>query len=306
MDMVNFWIDLGSLPLYTYRWQPENDAPPRAVVQIVHSISEHMGRYDEFASFLTDYGYEVWGHDHPGHGKTGPEPGRCSGDAMSLLLGGISAVREAIARELPDVPVILMGHGMGSFLSLRSTQLDKTHWDGLILSGTSDRIPPIMERAAMASNTLLARLKKRRMAEAALYQIIAKGMGGLGLDRSDWRTRDVREARRFYEDPHCGIPMDHDFMKSLARGLSFWYRRQELGRLSRSMPVLIISGTDDRIGNFGKGAAKLAKSLSDVGIGAIYLRFYEGARHDLLWEFSRQETMVDILEFLKISAKELI
>ena len=302
--MLNSWIDLGSLPLNTYRWRPENDAVPRAVVQIVHSISEHMGRYEEFASFLTDYGYEVWGHDHPGHGQTGPEPGKCPGDAMSLLIGGISAVREAIAKEHPDIPVILFGHGLGSFLSLRSTQLDQTHWDSLILSGTSDRIPPIMERAAMASTTLLARLKKRRLAEAALFQIIAKGMGGLGIDRSDWRTRDIKEAWRYYEDPHCGIPMDHDFMKSLARGLSFWYRREELAKMSRSMPILIISGTDDRIGNFGKGAAKLAKSLTSAGLPLVYLRFYEGARHDLLWEYSRQETMVDILEFLKISAKE--
>ena len=302
--MVNFWIDLGTLPLYTWRWTSDHSATPRAVIQIVHSLSEHMGRYEEFASFLTDYGYEVWGHDHPGHGQTGPEPGKCPGDAMSLLLGGVSAVREAIAREHPDVPVYLFGHGLGSFLALRSAQLDKSHWDGLILSGTSDRLPPILERAAMASNTMLARVKKRRLAEAAVNLLMTRGIGTLGIHRFDWRTRDTREARRYYEDPHCGIPTDHEFMNSLTRGLSVWYRKEELARLSRALPVLIISGTEDRVGNNGKGAAKLAKSLTSAGLPLVYLRFYEGARHDLLWEFSRQETMVDILEFLRISAKE--
>lgn len=304
--MKNFTVDLGNLPLYTTRWELEDGRAPRAVIQIIHSLSEHMGRYEELASFLNDYGYEVWGHDHPGHGRTGPELGSSSGDAMSMLLGGISAVRDAIAKDLPDVPVILMGHSIGAFLSLRAAELDKNKWDALILSGASDRNPILLERAAIASNSLLARLKKRQSAEKALYQIILKGFssGGLRLERTDWRTRDPEEVTRFYRDPLCGFPMDHEFMKSLARGLSFWYRREELAKIANGLPVLIISGTDDRIGNYGKGPAKLAKSLTSAGLSQIYLRFYEGSRHDLLWDFSRRETMMDILEFLKLTVKE--
>lgn len=302
--MMKVEVNLGELPLATYRWQYEA-GQPKAVVQIIHSISEHMGRYEELASFLNDYGYEVWGHDHPGHGSTGPSLGSVSGDAMSLLLGGIHAVREAIAKELPDVPVILLGHSMGSFLALRAAELDKTRWDGLILSGTNDRNPILLERAHLASNTLLSHLKKRKGAERALYHMILKGFAsGIHLARTDWRTSDPIEAARYEEDPRCGFPVDHEFMKSLAKGLSVWYRKDELARLSKNLPILIISGTQDRIGNFGKGAAKLARSLSGAGLPLIYLRFYEGARHDLFWEITRQETMVDLLEFLKISTKE--
>lgn len=306
MEARNFTVDLGSLPLYTTRWQLEEGRKPKAVIQIVHSLSEHMGRYEEFATYLNDYGYEVWGHDHPGHGQTGPELGSCSGDAMSLLLGGIHAVRDVISQEVPDIPVVLMGHSVGACLSMRAVELNKHSWDALILSGANDRNPVLLERAAIASNSLISRLKNPKVAEKAIFQVILKGFtsGALKLERADWRTRDPEELHRFYKDPYCGFPIDHDFKRSLVRGLSYWYRRGELTKIENSLPILIISGTEDRIGNFGRGASKLAKNFSDAGLLRIYLRFYEGARHDLLWEYSRKETMVDILEFIKIAVKE--
>lgn len=303
---MNLRIGLGDLPLAAYRWPLEGKRAPKAVVQLVHSLSGHMGRYEEFAAFLNDYGYEVWGHDHPGHGKTGPELGRASGDAMSLLLGGISLVRDSIRAEHPDLPVFLFGHSIGSFLALRSLQLDKTGWDGVILSGTNDRNPLLLEETIVAVYPLLAHLKKSRAAERALTGMVVKRVesGLLYRGHSHWRTRDLMQETLYNSDPLCGFPVNHDFLKSLAKGLSYWFRKEELDKLSKALPVLIISGTDDPIGNYGKGAAKLAKSLTGSGLSRVYLRFYEGARHDLLWETSREETMYDILEFLKLAVRE--
>lgn len=307
--MINFTVKLGGLPLYTYCWALEEGRLPKAVVQVVHGVSEHMGRYDEFASFLNDYGYEVIGHDHPGHGMTGPVLGEVSGDAMSLLLGGITEVRDVIRRERPGVPVILFGHSMGSFLALRSMEMDPQGWDALILSGTNDRNPLIMERFTLLSESLLRGIKKNPVMEKAMYELILKGShAGIlnGKKNSAWRTRDQLEVKLFDQDPACGFEMNLDFMKSLAKGQSVWYRKEELSKLEKSLSILIISGTQDHVGNYGKGAARLAKSLTQAEIPLVYLRFYEGARHDLLWEESRSETMYDILEFLKLAVKEQI
>ena len=304
--MSNLKVKLGDFPLYAYHWPPENGRVPKAVVQIVHGVSEHMGRYEEFAAFLNDYGYEVIGHDHPGHGKTGPELGRVPGDAMSLLLGGITAVRDAIQKEYPGIPVILFGHSMGSFLALRAMEMDSQGWDALILSGTNDRNPHIMERFTMLSDSVLRRVRKNPGLEKAVYELVLRGShAGIlnGRKRSSWRTRDEIERLKFDEDPACGFEMDLDFTKSLAKGLSVWYRKEELAKLEKSLPILIISGTEDPVGNYGRGAARLAKSLTRAGISQVYLRFYEGARHDLLWEDSRTETMYDILEFLRLAVK---
>ena len=51
------------------QWLPD-EGQPRAVVQIVHGVAEHMGRYDAFARFLAGHGFAVCGEDHRGHGKT--------------------------------------------------------------------------------------------------------------------------------------------------------------------------------------------------------------------------------------------
>lgn len=306
--MDNMTVKLGDLPLYTYHWPLEEGRAPKAVVQIVHGVSEHLGRYEELAAFLNDYGYEVIGHDHPGHGRTGPELGIVSGDAMSLLLGGITAVRDVIRKAQPGVPVVLMGHSMGSFLALRSMEMDAQGWDALILSGTNDRNPPILERFTLLSESLWRRNRKNPMVEKAIYQLVLKGShaGILNRKGAAWRTRDQNEVRLFQDDPACGFEMNLEFMKSLAKGLSVWYRKEELAKLGKNLPVLIISGTQDHVGNYGKGAARLAKSLTAAGISQVYLRFYEGARHDLFWEESREETMYDVLEFLKLAVKEPI
>ena len=307
--MSNFTANLGDIPLYIYHWPLEEGRIPKAIVQIVHGVSEHMGRYDEFAIFLNDYGYEVLGHDHPGHGKTGPGLGQVSGDAMSLLLGGITAMRDVIRRERPGIPVILFGHSMGSFLALRAMEMDPLGWDALILSGTNDRNPPILERFTLLSESLFRRIKKNVAVEKAMYDLVLKGShAGIlnGKRRSAWRTRDENEVKLFDQDPACGFEMNLEFMKSLAKGLSVWYRKDELSKLDKSLPILVVSGTQDHVGNYGKGAARLARSLTQAGIQSVYLRFYEDARHDLLWEESRTETMYDILEFLKLAVKEQI
>lgn len=307
MIVSNFNVNLGDLPLYTYHWPLPEGKSPKAVVQLVHGVSEHMGRYEEFAAFLNDYGYEVFGHDHPGHGQTGPEPGVVSGDAMSLLLGGITAVRDVLRKDRPEVPVILFGHSMGSFLALRAMELDPRGWDALILSGTNDRNPPILERLSLLSESLLRRVGKKKTMEKAMVGLILAGShAGIlnGRKSQAWRTRVTEEVRRFEADPACGFEVDLDFMKSLAKGLSVWYRKEELAKLEKSLPVLILSGTQDHVGNYGKGAARLARSLTQAGITLVYLRFYEGARHDLLWEETSSETMYDILEFLKLAVKE--
>lgn len=54
--------------IYVRQWLP--DSAPIGVIQICHGISEHIGRYDDFAKFLASNGFVVAGEDHLGHGKS--------------------------------------------------------------------------------------------------------------------------------------------------------------------------------------------------------------------------------------------
>jgi len=59
--------------IFTYRWLATPSA--KAVVQIVHGITEHAGRYARLAAALTRAGYHVYANDHRGHGRTAQFPG---------------------------------------------------------------------------------------------------------------------------------------------------------------------------------------------------------------------------------------
>lgn len=306
--MENFTVDMG-YPLYTYYWPTRERGSSRGVVQLVHGIAEHMGRYDEVAAFLNDYGYDVYGHDHPGHGRTGPELGHVRGDAMSHLLGGITAVADRIRERHPNQPVYLMGHSAGSFLALRSLELNPKGWNGLILSGPGTSNPALFKRLIMLTNKIYKEEGKDSGTHRLFYKLFLRrskvsllsGSGSLA-----WRTRDREELTLFNNDPYSGQEMDFEFMRSLANGISVWYRKEEVDRLEKTLPVLILSGTGDMVGGFGKGATTLAKSLTARGLSEVYLRLYERARHDLLWETSKRETMYDILDFLRLVGKEPI
>lgn len=304
--MEKFTINMG-YPIYTYHW-PARDpgSSSRGVVQLVHGMSEHMARYDEFAAFLNDYGYEVYGHDHPGHGSTGPELGHVPGDAMSHLLGCISAVSDEIRTRHPDQPVFLFGHSLGSYLALRSMEHDPDRWHALILSGPGTGSTGIFKYLSRITDRLNRNgrgLKPGGLLNKMLLQNTRANLLS-GSKMLSWRNRDINEVAHFLDDPRSGQEMDEEFMQSLARGISVWYRREELERLRSNLPVLIVSGTGDVVGGFGKGAASLARNLTGRGLTEVYLRLYEGARHDLLWETSKRETMYDILDFLRLAGKE--
>ena len=124
-------------------WRPEDT--PRGVVQLVHGISEHMGRYDHFARFLAEHGFAVVGHDHLGHGRTaaGPEEYGWFGekDGWRHVVKDVRALREQAGAECPGVPYFLMGHSMGSFVVRGYLMFWPGTVDGAILSGTGPSPP---------------------------------------------------------------------------------------------------------------------------------------------------------------------
>ena len=115
---AEFWFDSqGAGKIRCRSWLPQG--APRAVVQLVHGIAEHVDRYDGFARFLTEQGFAVVAEDHMGHGKS------INGEGIQGYFHGgwFTAVADTyhlleLTREAyPDIPYILFGHSMGSFMA---------------------------------------------------------------------------------------------------------------------------------------------------------------------------------------------
>ena len=134
--MKEFYLDsCGGGRLHCAIWTPEGE--PKAVVQLIHGIAEHIGRYDEFARFLNAHGYVVAADDHMGHG------GSVENGVKGYFSGGwLSAVEDEkrlhdeIAAQYPALPYYILGHSMGSFLLRTYLYTYPDAVDKAVISGT--------------------------------------------------------------------------------------------------------------------------------------------------------------------------
>lgn len=285
------------VPLFVYRWLPANH--PRTVVQIVHGMAEHAGRYDALARELNRAGYAVYANDHRGHGRTASSAAELGFFAEArgwrACLDDINLLRHYIAAEHAHTPVILLGHSMGSFMAQQAAGENRDSFAGLVLSG-SYRQPRMLARAG----ALLARFEALRIGprgRSGLLQALTLGAYNRRFTPArtpfDWLTRDHDAVDRYAADPACGfrptVQLWIDLLDALAAGLPL---------PSRQLPVYIMSGERDPVAATDPGARRLAASFREVGLKSVTHRVYPEARHELFQETNRDEVIRDLIAWI--------
>ena len=274
------------------------------VVQIAHGIAEHIERYDDFAAFLAENGFLVVGNDHLGHGKSINDESDlgffAENGGWQLVVGDMRKLFEATHAEFPDVPYFLFGHSMGSFLSRTYIIKYPKGLDGVILCGTGQQTPPIV-----ASGKLLARLVRRDGArkKSDLINSVAFGSYNNRIKPRrtdfDWLSRDSAVVDRYIADPLCGFIPSVDLFLNMLEGIEFIGAPKNISRMEQSLPVFLISGEEDPVGEYGKGVMRVYKAFLDAGMTDVTMKLYPDCRHELLNELNRDEVMADILGWLK-------
>ncbi len=254
--------------------------PARAALQLLHGVGEHAGRYGALTDALTAEGYTVYADDHRGHGRTGMA--QHGGDASRLGHlgpGGHPAAVEACWRltelvraENPDLPLVILGHSWGSFLTQILVNRHPEAYDAIVLSGSALRLP-----GTLNAGDLNARWK-------------AKGASGL-----EWLSSDPRVAEEFHADPlTVEAPLLRLFGPLDAARL-FGRPRRHLGR---DIPTLLIVGRDDPVGG-PRSVHKLADAYrSRSGFTDVTTLVYPDARHELFNEFCQADVRADVLAWL--------
>ena len=183
-------------------WAPE--APPKAVVQILHGMAEHIGRYERTALALNRAGYLAAGHDHRGHGKDAETLGYFADrDGWDAILEDAHRVSLDLKKKYPGVPLFLLGHSMGSFLAREYALRYGRELDGLILSGTG-----FYPKGLCAAGRLLAKLSPKKKPAAAVNKIAFAGNNkpfAPGRTGFEWLSRDEKEVDKYVADPLCGF-----------------------------------------------------------------------------------------------------
>ena len=298
----DFWYDsLGGGKLHGCRWTPEGEV--KAIVQLVHGIAEHVGRYDGFANYLNTQGILVVAEDHMGHGQSirdqAPQ-GYFSGGWMAAVKDTCRVMKKTM-EEFPGVPYILYGHSMGSFMT--RTILAKYPDSGItgaIICGTG-WMPGAVVSAGKAVSELLCKTRGERTPSKKLKDMMF-GSYNKRIEHprtaSDWLTRDAKSVDAFAADPLCGFVPAAGLVRDMMTGLLYIQDGKNLDNMKKDLPVFFIAGGDDPVGSYGAGVQRCAEEFKKHGMERVDLRIYPLCRHEIHNEINRQEVYEDVSEWI--------
>lgn len=283
----------------------EPSVPLRGIVQISHGMAEHIERYRPFFRFLAAEGFVVCGNDHIGHGKSCTDNRRLGFFAeekgYQYLIEDLHLVSLELKKRYPSLPLFLFGHSMGSMIVRLYLSKYSSLLKGVVICGTAGPNP-----ASKAGMMLCKRVIAAQGADTPAPKLNRLIFGSYNKcfdhpkSENAWLSRDEEMVEAYDRDPLCGFPFTASAYLDLLSlqyfsNTKLWYKT-----LDPTLPMLLISGSMDPVGNYGKGIGYIEKQLQKVGIHDVTVWLYPEARHELLNETNRDEVMRDVLSWFAV------
>lgn len=275
-----------------------------ATLLIVHGMTEHRKRYFAFANYLYENNIAVFLYDQRGHGESIlPEemPGFLAADnGWNFLIEDLGRVVSVVKTKVKESPFFIMGHSMGSFVLRSYLAYFSNQIDGAIICGTSGMsaiVPTFGEKIAK-------KIIKKKGATYVSPFLEKMAFGNYNkkikphLTKFDWLTCDEYIVKQYIKDNLCGFPCPTIFYKDLFYGLAFVNKKSTYKRYAKTVPLFIISGDMDPVGNYGKGVKRFYKKLKRQKIKDIEFKLYENGRHEIHNELFADEVYSDILNWI--------
>ena len=299
----DIWYDSkGAGKIHACRWIPEGQ--PRAVVQILHGIAEFVERYDDFASFLNSKGILVVAEDHMGHGQS------INGEGIQGYFHGgwFTAVEDSMQlledtrKEYPELPYILFGHSMGSFMA--RTILCKYPDCGLtaaVICGTGWQpafalpgLIKVVEGICKVSGETKPNAKLQNLVFGSYNKKVEHPRTAF-----DWLSRDSKIVDAYIAHPLCGFIASAGLLRDMMKGIHYIEQPANLANMNASLPVFFIAGGDDPVGPYGKGVHTCAEAFRKAGMEDVSVRIYPLCRHEILNEINRIQVYQDVLKWIE-------
>lgn len=284
-----------------YAWTTDN---PKGVVIILSGMEEYILRYDEFAKFLNENGYNVYSIDHYGQGLNCPDKSTLGLVPKSFFSKSVRNFDDLAKKyEIKGKPLIIFGHSMGSFMVQDYIQRFSKHPTKAIICGSNGQNGALAYKFGYPLARLICKIKGEEK-QAKLLKSLAIGSYVKSVKKrktdADWLSYNDENNKKYIEDEYCGHPSSNGFYREFLKGDARLYNKKFLAKIRKNLPVLIISGKDDAVGAFGKGPKKLHELYTKkLGLANVELKLYENMRHEILNEVNHEIVYKDILEFIE-------
>ena len=293
-----FPLETSDLKLHGYTWEPDS-GEIRGVVQLVHGMAEYIGRYNDFAEYLTTCGFAVIGHDHRGHGQSITSLDDlgyfAAENGSKILLDDIHLVAQYGAHQWPDQPRFILGHSMGSFLVRRYITLYSDELDGAVIMGTGNVPKGTAALGKRMASVICASRGDHHLSRVLTGMTLGSYNKAFKPNRTpvDWLSRNEENCDRYMEDPFCGFEFTAGAYKDFFTILQEVAGNVDANSIRKTFPILIISGELDPVG--GKDACiDVAKQYRYMGLEDVELKLYRDDRHEILNEVDREQVFRDL------------
>lgn len=267
---------------------------PIGTIQIFHGMGEHAGcaTYEYFAREMNKIGFVVYADDHRGHGLTDSESlGYTRGNMFDDTVKDELGIADLICRSYPAIKHVVFAHSYGSFIAQKFMSLCGNRVNGVVLYGSS-----YMKNAAVRLGKAVADLGCAFKGEAKRGKLIDKlSFGAYSKKFADgqWLAEDADYANTYYSDPKCGFVCSNNFYKCFFGGMLSLYTKKYSAALDKKLPVLIISGESDPVGDFGKAVKKLYNYYKKIGMEKVTLCLVKNSRHVILGEKANRDYLIE-------------
>lgn len=293
----------GKTRIHAVEWSP--DESPKAILQIAHGVTEYILRYEEFAEFLTSKGIIVVGNDHIGHGSSiaenakpmyfGPE------GSFKYAVDDVNTLYKTTKEKYENIPYIILGFSLGSFIVRRFLIDYPDTVDGAILVGTG-QIAPIKIKIAK----FIAKSEAKKHGEDNPTPMIKS----LSFDNYnklfkpnrtdyDWLCLSKTSLDKYIRDKNRGKELSAGLFREMLSGMEYTGNLENIKKMNKDIPIIFLSGEMDPVGEKGKSVKKAYSDFKKVGIEDVDMKLYKDLRHDILHEDNCVEIYNDIYNFIK-------
>lgn len=293
----------GIHKIHAVKWIPDTEKPV-CILQIVHGMAEHIERYDDFARFMAAQNILVVGDNHLGHGGSvlpnEPQGYFCQKDAAQVLVEDEKTLCDAMKKEYPEVPYVMLGHSMGSFIARNYLAQFGDTLQGAVIMGTGMQPLGLLKISTMLTSFLKVVQGEKHISKflnTVAFGSYCKKITAPKTD-FDWLTHDEKIVEAYEKDPDCGFVFTINGFATLFQLIKKLHDKNYIQQMPKTLPVFFVAGKEDPVGDYGVAVEKVYQSFADMGMKNVSCKLYDNMRHEILNEIDKMQVYKDLMKWI--------